>query len=106
MAIGLAGAAASGRAPIATDVIKTFVNTSAQATTHGLSHPRFSLPANDPAFFPTAQPQNVLQGRAGARYGIRVRMPIPVSPEAGATQANGRVVRGRGTSGSFWGAQA
>lgn len=107
MATGLAGAAQSGspRAPMSYDAIKTFVNQSAQGTSHGQEHPRFSLPANDPAFFPTARPEPTLLGPAGARYGLKVKVPIPVLPEAAPTQANGRVIRGRGTGGSFWGAQ-
>lgn len=31
-------------------------------------------------------------GRAGARYGIRVKFQKSTSPEAGATQANGRIL--------------
>lgn len=108
MKTGLAGMASSGnpRVPMDTVAIQSFVNQSAQATSHGQMHPRFSQPANDPAFFPVARPAPVLQEKAGARYGLRVNIPTLTLPEAGATQANGRVIKGRGTGGSFWGGSA
>jgi hypothetical protein len=79
------------------------VNRSAQSS-KGVKQPRQGTASGDPAFFPTARPAPVLQERAGARYGLRVSSPVPVSPEAGPTQANGRLVRGRGVVDNFYGA--
>lgn len=106
MAQGLAGMATTGspRQPMDRSALRDMVNASADYTSGAQMHPRFYAPASDPAFFPVAAPVNVQQdGTGGARYGLRVRMPIPVSVEASSTQANGRLIRGRGTSGSFAG---
>lgn len=52
--------------------------------------------------WPTARPRQI-QERMGARRRIEVKLPGPQSPEAGATQANGRVVRPvMGQRGNFW----
>lgn len=108
MKTAMAGMASSGnpRVPMDIAAVQTFVNQSAKGTSHGEMHPRFSQPANDPAFFPVARPAPQLQEKAGARHGIRVNIPTLNSPEAGATQANGRTIQGRGTGGSFWGGAA
>jgi hypothetical protein len=110
MAVGQAGMAAMGagnaRQPMGRDALATLVNASANYTSGAILHPRFTQPAGDPAFFPTAQPQNVLQEKGGARYCCEVNLPAPTSHEAGPTQANGRIIRGRGTGGSFWGGAA
>lgn len=106
MAVGLSGMAQTGnpRVPMDTGALADLVNASANYASHAIMHPRFYQPANDPAFFPTARPANVPNENGGARYGIKVNMNPPISPEAGPTQANGRVIRGRGTTQSFWGA--
>lgn len=106
MAVGLAGMSSTGspRQPMDRSALRDMVNASADYTSGATMHPRFYAPASDPAFFPVAQPNPVLQdGTGGARYGIRVSMAVPISPEAAPTQANGRLIRGSGTSGSFAG---
>lgn len=47
--------------------------------------------AGDPARQPVAHRANVLRERAGAAYGVQVGFEAHVAPEAGATQANGRL---------------
>lgn len=50
--------------------------------------------AADPTIKNKANRKNVMSpdaGHAGARYGIRVKFQKSVAPEAGATQANGRI---------------
>ena len=106
MAVGLAGMSSTGspRQPMDRSALREMVNASADYTSGAQLHPRFYAPASDPAFFPVATPNAVqADGTGGARYGLRVKMPIPVSIEASATQANGRLIRGKGTSGSFAG---
>jgi hypothetical protein len=52
--------------------------------------------AGDPYAQPKPSRSNVLspnaQGRNGATYGIRAKMPSYAAPEAGATQGNGRLL--------------
>lgn len=106
MAQGLAGMSKTGspRQPMDRSALRDMVNASADYTSGATMHPRFYAPASDPAFFPVAQPNAVQNdGTGGARYGLRVKMPIPVSVEASSTQANGRLIRGSGTGGSFAG---
>jgi hypothetical protein len=105
MAVGLAGMSSTGspRQPMDRTALRDMVNASADYTSGAQMHPRFYAPASDPAFFPVARPNPVQNENGGARYGLRVSMPVPVSVEAGATQANGRLIRGKGTSGSFAG---
>jgi len=105
MAEGLAGMAKTGgpRQPMDRAALRDMVNASADYTSGATMHPRYSAPASDPAFFPTARPQNVPNENGGARYGLRVNVPIPALPEAGPTTANGRLIRGSGTGGSFAG---
>ena len=50
--------------------------------------------AGDPTKMAKPARKNVLSpdaGHAGARYGVRVKFQKSVAPEAGATQANGRI---------------
>ena len=103
MSEGLAGMSSIGspRQPMDRSALREMVNASADYTSGAKMHPRFYAPASDPAFFPVAQPNNVQNENGGARYGLRVSMPVPVSIEASATQANGRLIRGRGIHGSF-----
>ena len=58
--------------------------------------------AGDPTMQPKPSRANVLN-KIGARYGIRVKFQKTVAPEAGATQANGRILPAatRRTSGNF-----
>lgn len=50
--------------------------------------------AGDPTKGPTNRRSNVTSegARNGARYGVRVGFQKQVAPEAGATQANGRII--------------
>jgi hypothetical protein len=52
--------------------------------------------ATDPYAQPKPSRSNVLspnaQGRNGATYGIKAKMPSYAAPEAGATQGNGRLI--------------
>lgn len=89
------------RQPMDRSELAAMVNRSAQG--QGIKQPKQSTASGDPALFPTARPAPVLQENAGARYGLRVNAPVPALPEAGPTQANGRLVRGRGTVQSFYG---
>lgn len=104
--VGLSGMATNGRQPMGTEALTAMVNRSMESSAHGILHPKYSSPANDPAYFPVARPDNVLIGEnGGARYGINVSMPVPVMPEAGPTTANGRVINpgfNRGRRGPFW----
>lgn len=105
MAEGLAGMAKVGspRQPMDRAALRDMVNASADYTSGATMHPRYSAPASDPAFFPTAARPNVMNENGGARYGLKVNVPIPALPEAGPTTANGRLIRGKGTGGSFAG---
>lgn len=105
MAVGLAGMASTGspRQPMDRTALREMVNASADYTSGATMHPRFYAPASDPAFFPATARVQVQNENGGARYGLRVNVPVPISPEAGPTTANGRLVRGKGTSGSFAG---
>lgn len=104
MATALAGMSSGSnpRQPMDKSVLQSIVNRSQTGGDHGLLHPRYSAPVNDPSLFPVARPQNVPMENGGARFGIRVNMNPPTLPEAGPTQANGRVITARGRSGSFW----
>lgn len=104
MAVGLAGMAQTGgpRQPMDRSALRDMVNASADYTSGATMHPRYSQPASDPAFFPTARPANVPNENGGARYGLKVNIPIPALPEAGPTTANGRLIR-QGGGGSFAG---
>jgi hypothetical protein len=105
MAEGLAGMSSTGspRQPMDRSALRDMVNASADYTSGATMHPRYSAPASDPAFFPTAARPAVQNENGGARYGLRVAMPIPSLPEAGPTTANGRLIKGSGTGGSFAG---
>jgi hypothetical protein len=58
--------------------------------------------AGDPTAMAKPSRANVLN-KIGARYGIRVKFQKTVAPEAGATQANGRILPAatKRTSGNF-----
>lgn len=109
MAVGLAGMAQVGnpRQPMDEAAIRGFLNISATGTTKGISRPRYAQQVTDPALWPHVEPKpTMVTGTSGARYGIRVKIPVLAPPEAGRTQANGRIIRGRGTGNSFWAGSA
>lgn len=102
MQSGLSGMANNHRVPMEASAVADLVNGSADYTSGAILHPRFAQPANDPAFFPVARPAPVYLGPAGARYGLQVFSTPPPLPEAGPTQANGRIIQNKGTSNAFW----
>lgn len=54
--------------------------------------PKKGAQAGDPYIQPVGRRSNVMYERTGAHYGITARVAAPlVNPEAGATQANGRL---------------
>lgn len=104
MAQAIGGMASVGnpRVPMDTAAAQGINNASADYTSGATLHPRYSQPAMDPAFFPTARPsQTLASGTGGARYRLVVGIPTLSMPEAGPTTANGRVIRSAGTTGSF-----
>ena len=108
MATALAGAAKTGNPRELMDraVLANFVNASAK-NTRGDLKAKYSQQSGDPAAFPTATRKGTLLGRAGARYGIRVKALPPQQVENGPVQSNGRIIRNRGgAGGSFWGGAA
>ena len=76
MAEGLAGMAGNSRTPMGQDAIGGLVNASADYTSKAIMHPRYSSPANDPAFFPVARPQQEYLGKAGAKRWRGVRPTV------------------------------
>lgn len=107
MATALAGMASIGnpRVPMDRSALTTMVNASAEYTSGTIQQARHSQPYSDPAFFPTATRQPVLeQGTSGARFRIQVPIGGLGQPELGPTQGAGRVIRNRGgQGGSYWG---
>lgn len=93
----LAGMAKTGgpRVPIGYEATEGASYPSADTGNQKLM-PRGNVQAGDPTAGepPAARTQVKYQGanRMGARYGISVNTVIPNAPEAGATQANGRVI--------------
>lgn len=84
----LAAMAKNGRTPMGTDAYTL----SAPATPgQGTLVARSNTAAGDPTQQPKPSRSNELVERNGARYGVRVNINAPISHEAGATQANGRI---------------
>lgn len=97
----LAGMAKTGapRVPMGTDAIDSAQYPSATETGRATLVPRGNTAAGDPYAGPTNSRSNILSPsvgggpeRNGARYAITVNTVIPTAPEAGATQASGRIV--------------
>lgn len=88
----LAGAAAANpnRQPMGTEMAS---NVDAAPATQGTLVPKKNTAAGDPAVQAKPSRPNVPQNRNGAAYGIRVNYTAQTSPEAGATQANGRLFK-------------
>lgn len=92
----LAGMAKVGkpRKPMGKDALKDVSFPS--ATPKGKSvklMPKKNTAAGDPTVQAKPARPNTTVERKGAAYGIRTNYSAPVSPEAGATQANGRIIR-------------
>ncbi|CAB4153345.1 hypothetical protein UFOVP621_121 [uncultured Caudovirales phage] len=98
----LAGMAKTGapRVPMGTSAVDGAQYPSATETGRATLMPRKNTQAGDPTVGPTTRPGNILSPNAGsgperngARYSITVNTVIPTAPEAGATQASGRIVK-------------
>lgn len=99
----LAGMAAVGapREPSGTSAVESASFPSATETGNAKLMPKGNVQSADPTGGPTtpraATPYQSVYGqpgaeRNGARYGITVNTVIPTAPEAGATQASGKLV--------------
>jgi len=94
--------AGSPRETMGTSAASSAAFPSATDTGNATLAPRGNVQAGDPAMSPkvqrSAEPYQNIYGqpgseRNGARYGITVNTVIPTAPEAGATQASGRIVQ-------------
>ena len=99
----LAGMAKVGapRVPIGTSATSEASFPSATDTSGSTLVPKGNAKSVDPAASPkvqrTATPYQAIYGqpgteRNGAAYGIKAQTVIPTAPEAGATQASGRII--------------
>ena len=86
----------SPRPTMETSAARGFRNSSAEPSKHTTLVKKKGAQAGDPTAQAKPSRSNVLspnaKGRNGATYGIRVGFQASVSPEAGATQANGRII--------------
>jgi len=78
-------------APIASEHKPDFAKASAPAPEKGKLMKKKGAQSADPSLGSVYHRSNGLE-RSGARYGITVNMPSGTSPEAGATQSNGRII--------------
>lgn len=91
----VAGAAQEGREPMGNTAIDQIQNVRTVST---FAHPeliraKYAMQLQDPALVPGAAPRSpVMAERLGASYVVNVRTEAQTLPEAGATQANGRIV--------------
>ena len=97
----LAGMAKTGapRVPMGTEAASSAQYPSATETGRATLMPRGNTAAGDPTITNKANRPNILSPnvgggaeRNGARYAVTVNTVIPTAPEAGATQASGRIV--------------
>lgn len=90
----LAGAAGMNpdRQPMGTEVVSTVAFPSASPTS-GTLVPKKNVAAADPTVQAKPSRANVPQDRSGAAYGVSVNYTAQTSPEAGSTQANGRLFK-------------
>jgi hypothetical protein len=90
----LAGMAKVGkpRVPMGDSALKDVSFPSAD-TGRAIQQPRKNTQAGDPAMSGKASRSNVMVERLGPAFGVSVNIAAPVSHEAGATQANGRIIR-------------
>ena len=88
----------TNKKPIAPSSTEPSVSSSAKARVaapeKGTLVKKKGAQAGDPYAQAKPSRKNVLSagGRNGAAYGIRAKIPAYVSPEAGATQGNGRLI--------------
>ena len=68
------------------------VNASGAPSKNTIMRPKAHNKDVDPTRQPMAKRPNVLRERGGATYGIQVGFEAHVAPEAGFTQANGRIL--------------
>lgn len=87
----VAGMANNGRMPMGNDAFKASAP-SATDTGRAVLRPKAGAQAGDPTVGGAAHRSNVAYERMGAHYGVQVNSVAPHLHEAGATQANGRIV--------------
>jgi hypothetical protein len=75
------------------DSIKGFKNASGENSEYTKLVARQNAKANDPAFMPTGKRTYAPYERNGAHYGVPVNFQAATSPEAAATQGNGRIFK-------------
>lgn len=66
---------------------------SAEDSAYTTAVARFAIKAQDPAFMPHLATRTAVTETGGAAYGITVAVSPMIAPEAGATQANGRILK-------------
>jgi hypothetical protein len=81
----------SPRVPMGNSAITEFANAKSIPPLRGTLVPRGNAAAGD-MYGPTGSRGNVMQESLGASYRVSAFTPPMTSPEAGATQANGRIV--------------
>ena len=92
----LAGMARIGapRQPMGNAIYSTVENASGAPSKHTIQMPKKNKQAGDPTAMGTkVNRQFGSLDRNGPRFGIGVNYAAPVSPEAAATQANGRIFK-------------
>jgi len=87
----LAGMANNGRQPMGMSFFKADPVSSTDIGRATLV-PKNSGKSQDPYLMANPQRNPVMYERNGAKYGVQVNITQPVMPEAGATQANGKIV--------------
>jgi hypothetical protein len=76
------------------DSVKGMRNVSGAPSASTTLMPRKNTQAADPAFMPIGNRVYAPKERGGAAYGLRLGITAPIiNPEAGATQANGRIMK-------------
>lgn len=83
------------RATMETSAARGFKNASAEGTGRATLMPKKGAQAGDPTIqAKPARPNRIISAaeRSGAHYGVQSGMTANVAPEAGLTQANGRII--------------
>ena len=75
------------------DSVKGFRNASGENSPHTTLVKKQHSKSVDPYAQPMGRRSNVSYERGGAKYGVPVRFQAMTAPEAGATQANGRIFK-------------
>jgi len=75
------------------DSIKGYKNASGEDSPYTTLVKKQNAKAMDPAFMPMGKRAYQPYERGGAKYGLPVKFQMTTAPEAGATQANGRLFK-------------